>query len=142
LVQPDEVPKNAALGNVRFIPRALSISVTEAGKFSILADAGVFNLSIRPDPDLGFPWWVRPLVDVSAGVALGSVSVGLPMRYSGEITSDDVGTVGDALIRAYAYIDDAGQLVDSFEQATSLVAVGEARSDSSGHFVLRLPRGF
>jgi hypothetical protein len=85
---------------------------------------------------------VRPLVDVSAGVALGSVSVGLPMRYSGEITSDDVGTVGDALIRAYAYIDDAGQLVDSFEQATSLVAVGEARSDSSGHFVLRLPRGF
>lgn len=133
----------AAQGRVRPYPTAVGGSSASNGKFSLLADAGVFRVTARPQGSSGFPWRVRLGVDAGAGdVDLGRLQLSLPLVVGGRLTSRDLAdVVPNALIRAYAFVKD-DQLVASREEADSVIAVGEARVDSAGRFQLLLPSVF
>jgi hypothetical protein len=126
------------------------------GNFSMLADAGLFNVAARPEPGSGFAWRIRLGVDTTQGdVSVGRLELSLPLVVEGvlaspdldlehadsDLESDDPRLVPDALIRAYAFLKD-GKLVATKDEADLVIAVAETRSDSQGRFRLLLPSTF
>jgi hypothetical protein len=128
-----------------FVPRATPASSAEDGSFQLFADSGVFDLSVRPEPESGFAWLVQPNIRVLPAAAQSSQELGVlrlpvPVRYTGAVSSLNVGgRVADALIRAYAYLDEEGDVTDQPADAYSVVQVAETRADSEGRFELLLP---
>ncbi len=127
------------------LPRATSAVLSESGEFSVFADPGVFDLSVRPDPESGFAWLVQPNMTVLSMASVGgqgvrSLRLPLPVRYAGQVTSYNLGgSVADALIRAYAYLDADGSLTNEESEAYSVIQIAEMRADSDGRFDLLLP---
>src|SRR5690606_29437960 len=89
------------------LPRATSSFLSQDGSFEILADSGVFDLSVRPDVATGYAWLVVPNVPVGpagtqASSDLGTLRMPQPVRYTGGVSALSVGGGGaNALIRAY-----------------------------------------
>jgi hypothetical protein len=144
---------DAALGAQPFVPRASACSgrsqscvpLTEAdGHFSIEADPGMFDMSVRTPDDAGFAWLVRPQVRISEQWHdLGSITLPLPVVYRGTVTAAETGLVPGALIRAYVYVDSSGNVLN-FNTTTdmhlkSVLQVAETRARDDGTFELRLP---
>lgn len=128
------------------VPRATSVSLDEEGSFMVAADSGVFNMTVKPEPESGFAWLVRPNISVlpfSLDLAfqdLGDMRLPLPVRYHGSVESLSLGgVVPDALIRAYVYLDEKGALTSDAADATAVIQVGEARADADGKYQLLLP---
>lgn len=128
-----------ALGEAPQTPRASAALAGKDGSFSFLADPGVFDLFVQPDPTTGFGWYVRPSLEVTAaGQDLRTLNVPLPVVYQGFVTSS-VGTynvsntVPDALIRAYYVLNP-----DEPERRAT-IQVAEARADRNGAFKLLIP---
>lgn len=137
---------SAARSIVPLVPRAeLVPSVDDSGQlldtgiFSLLADPGTFHVIARPEVSTGFAWGLALGLEVDdENVGLADIVVSPPFVLEGSIDSSEVGLVVGALVRAYAYVN-GSSFVDSAEEATSIVAVGEARVDKSGHYRLLLP---
>ncbi|MEP7051255.1 MAG: hypothetical protein ABJB12_12925 [Pseudomonadota bacterium] len=137
-----------ALGEITPVPRASTGTVQARGEFSLLADSGTFDVSVRPQAGTGFAWSVVTAVGVgttpehSAGVNLAPLSSPLPVQYGGTVTapgaaSAPVGIPG-ALIRAYAYTL-AGSYTADPTQADGVVQIAETRADETGAFKLLIP---
>jgi hypothetical protein len=128
-----------------FVPRASSAVSASEGTFQIFADPGVFDLSVRPEPESGFAWLVRPNVTVLPASAqsqqeLGTLRMPLPVRYTGAVNSLNLGgRVADALIRVFAFLDDEGVVIERGSEAYSVLQVAETRADADGRFELLLP---
>ena len=121
------------------IPRASSGATNSDGAFSVGLDPGTFDVLVQPNPSEGLAWTVRRAVTVTDGdVDLGAVENAEPYSVSGTLTSSNVRSVPSALIRAYAYLKD-GVLTADPSEATSVIQVGETRSDSDSRFRLLLP---
>ncbi len=135
-------PLEIAVGAVPFAPKASSGIVGESGSFSLEADPGVFDFSIRPPDGTGFAWLVRPNVEVQSGVHdLGAMTLPLPVVYQGLITVPGAEAplpVPGTLIRAFIYLNESGYTEDR-AGAKSVVQIAEARADDSGNFQLLLP---
>lgn len=128
-----------AQGALEVLPASVGDTSAEDGTFALLADAGRFHISARPDPATGFSWGVRLGVDVSESANVGDVQLPLPVVVKGRLLSQDTGgIVSGALIRAFVLLDEVA-LTASLEEANSVVAVAEARVDDEGEFVLLLP---
>jgi hypothetical protein len=113
--------------------------LVDTGTFSLLADPGTFHVIARPEVSTGFAWGLALGLEVEDdNVGLADIVVSPPFVLEGQINSSDVGLVSGALVRAYAYVDGSA-FAKSAEEATSVVAVGEARVDASGHYRLLLP---
>jgi len=69
------------------------------------------------------------------------VKLNLPQVLAGELSSDDVGLVPSALIRAYAYVKN-GRLTSNPAEATNVVPVAESRVSVNGTYRLLLPSSF
>lgn len=128
------------------VPRATSASLGDDGSFLIFADAGVFDMTVRPEPDSGFAWLVKSRITVhpfeahNAVQELSELRLPLPVRYHGSVESLVLGgVVPDALIRAYVYLDENGELTSDAGAATAVTQVGEARADADGEYELLLP---
>lgn len=127
------------------VPRATSVSLAEDGSFGVFADAGVFNMTVKPDPGSGFAWLVKPQITVPTFhsqpvLDLGDLRLPLPLQYHGVVESLVLGgVVPDALIRAYVYLDGSGALTDDAAQAKAVIQVGEARANAKGEYQLLLP---
>jgi len=128
------------------VPRATSVSLDEQGHFIVAADAGVFNMTVKPEPESGFAWLVRPNISVlpfsldRPSQALSDMRLPLPVRYHGSVNSLALGgVVPDALIRAYVYLDEKGALTSDAADASAVIQVGEARADADGKYQLLLP---
>ncbi|HMJ10776.1 MAG TPA: hypothetical protein VK524_05180 [Polyangiaceae bacterium] len=144
---------DAALGAQPWVPRASACSgrnqscipVTETdGYFSIEADPGVFDMSVRTPDDAGFAWLVRPQLAVTEQWQdLGQLTLPLPVLYRGTITAAETGLVPGALIRAYIYVDAGGNVQNptagSDMNLKSVLQVAETRARDDGTFELRLP---
>lgn len=139
-----------ALGQQSFSPSSVSRASAADGSFEVRADPGDFHFAARPQSSSGFAWRIVPNVTMeSEDISLGRVELPLPVVVNGTLISEDIGSVPDALIRAYAFLKD-GQLVIPVEgeegrvpsEADSVVAVGEARADHEGRFRLLLPSVF
>lgn len=135
-----------ALGALPLVPRADSVpavdasgSHVETGTFSLLADPGTFHLIARPEVSTGFAWGFALGLEVEdEDIGLPDIVLSPPFVLEGTIDSSDVGLVPGALVRAFAYVD-GDAFVGSPDDATSVVAVGEARVGSDGRYRLLLP---
>jgi hypothetical protein len=128
------------------VPRATSASLADDGSFSIFADPGVFNMTVKPGPESGYAWLVKPRItvdpfdEVNAVQQLSDLRLPLPVRYHGRVESLVLGgVVPDALIRAYVYLDSAGALTSEAGSAEAVIQVAEARADAEGEYELLLP---
>jgi hypothetical protein len=144
---------DAALGAQPFVPRVSACSgrsdacvpVTDTnGYFSIEADPGVFDVSVRMPDDAGFAWLVRSRVPIDEQRHdLGALTLPLPVVYSGTVIAAETGPVPRALIRAYVYVDANGNVQDvgaeSDMRLKSVLQVAETRARDNGTFELRLP---
>lgn len=130
-----------ALGEASFVPRASTGSVGQNGVFSLLADTGTFDVSVRPLASTGFAWLVSPNVSVGANAGPNLVeTIPLPVVYSGTVKTagDDQSAVPNALIRAYIYLS-KGQCVTDPSKADSVLQVAEAQADGGGGFEILIP---
>lgn len=136
----------AAQGLGSLVPRAELVmplgaedEVTDTGTFALLADPGSFHLIARPDVSTGFAWGFALGLDVeSENIGLPDIVLSPPFVLEGEVSSSDVGLVPGALVRAYAYVEGSAFSAE-MDDATSVVAVGEARADANGRYRLLLP---
>jgi hypothetical protein len=137
-----------ALGESSYLPRASTATVSPKGDFGLLADAGMFDVTVRPLDNTGFGWMVFPRVGVgttranSAGWSLGSQSIPLPVSYAGTVTvpgpESTSQPVPNALIRAYIYVSN-GEYVADASKADSVLQVAETRADKNGRFEVLIP---
>jgi hypothetical protein len=137
-----------ALGEALSVPRAGTASVSLSGDFSLLADSGTFDVSVRPLAATGFGWLVVPGVEVgttpesSAGANLGTRGLPLPVVYTGTVTEPGSMAMPDpvpgALIRAYVFTTLGAYTADA-SKADSLVQVAETRAGTEGEFTLLIP---
>ncbi|HVU02880.1 MAG TPA: hypothetical protein VHE30_14065 [Polyangiaceae bacterium] len=162
---------DVALGEDAFVPRTSS-AVVNGGQFVLPeVDCGsctaegpaLFDLVARSADGTAYPWFVRPNVSVAGDLALGTLTVPLPIIHHGvvEIPSPDREAVpiANALIRAYVLRDQSGAVIDSpaglqdcGTAATtrkagsptarcirSVLQVAETRAGPDGRFELVLP---
>jgi hypothetical protein len=154
-----------------FVPRTRSGLSQSDGSFLISGldcgrcepGAGArFDLSVRPHPNTGLPWLVRPFVDLYSNQGREPLRiptpVALPMRltYGGDPSSETQPSnpLPGALVRVYALVDDRSSVVTdpdglvpcvsvaspySGRCLQSLLQLAEVRSDSAGEFLLLLP---
>jgi hypothetical protein len=122
------------------------VSLDDEGSFSVFADAGAFNMTVKPEPESGFAWLVRPNISVlpfsldRAEQALSDMRLPLPVRYHGSVNSLVLGgVVPEALIRAYVYLDEKGALTADAAAARAVIQIGETRADADGEYQLLLP---
>jgi len=125
-----------------FVPRIATGDVSSTGNFSLKTDPGTFDLSIRPNPDTGFAWFVMPNVPVEgSGYGAGDISMPLPFPYRATVTvdgSEGLRRVPGALVRAYIYMKD-GQYTTDAVNADSVLQVAETRADETGTFEALIP---
>jgi len=138
-----------ALGEATYIPRAAAGIVDTQGTFSIQADPGTFDVSVRPMSSTGYAWLVRANVAVGTtpgtmnGLGLGSLTLPLPVSYRGTVTLSNgdptsASALPGSLIRAYIYMS-GGTFTDDRTKAESVLQVAETRADDSGAFELLIP---
>ena len=132
--------------STQFDRRSVSTSVDTKGNFTLSADSGSYDLSVRPADGTGYPWSIRPNTVVGEGqAALSPLQLSPPFMFSGLVTVPGGTSSGGpvvlpgALIRAYAMYGKDGRLVGDLATATSAVQIGEARASSAGHYELLLP---
>ncbi len=134
----------AAQGEFPFAPTAQSALVNGNGEFDVQADPGDYDMSVRPPAGSGFAWYVsqvtvKPAVTATDQYsALGPFFLPLPVPYTGRVVVAS-GTVSEALIRAYVYLDADGMYTDDPTKAVSVVQIGESRADGGGNFELLIP---
>lgn len=131
-----------------FAPRAASTLIGASGHFELAVDPGRYRMRVRAAQGSGFAWLVQPALEVTppnSEMDLGTLTMPLPIAYHGRVSlpgdrADNGETVAaGALIRAYAFLNRERRLSNDPARASSVVAIGEARTDENGLFVLLLP---
>jgi len=144
-LQATAVPKTTtalatALGSEVFVPRASTGTVRSDGSFELRADAGEFDVVVRPEARTGFAWLVRPGVPVEVAepnLDLGELTLPLPVPLHGlvRVRADpekdgmEHAILPGAVLRAYLAVD-----------AGTVVQVGEATASADGAYELLLPQ--
>jgi hypothetical protein len=159
-----------ALAQDPFVPRTRSALSQSDGQFRIdgldcgqcQPGAGArFDLSIRPPPEMGLPWLVKPYINVYSDQLMRGPSrmptpVAFPIKLTyGDPTADgkSIGLPG-ALVRVFALMDQQFQVVTNLDDLVpcaslsnpdgsrcvqSVLQVAEIRSGDDGDFLLLLP---
>lgn len=139
------VRDQAVWGISPYVPRASTGVVDDQGLFEIKADPGRFDVSVRPPESSGFPWLVKPDVEVEpTGTSLGSVILPLPILHQGTVRitsggSDEGANVPNALLRAFVFLDENHAYTANPNAAKSVIQIAETRADAMGRFKLLLP---
>ncbi len=127
------------LGRASYAPMADGAVTDAEGRFSVVADRGVFDLAVRPGAGSGFSWLVLPSVNAKGPeAALGDVGLPLPVVYSGFVSTAVASGASSALLRAYAYVTGT-TLTNDPAEATAVIQVAESRVDPDGSFQLMIP---
>ena len=143
----------AAEGSTPYAPSAESGVVGENGSFTVHADPGDFDISLRPPASSGFSWFVThyPVRQqpMNEPATFGVLVMPYPVPYTGRVTvvdakgaEDGIGSVrglSQALIRASIYLDQDGSYIDDPTRAASVLQIGETRADRDGQFELLIP---
>lgn len=158
-----------ALAQDPFVPRTRSGVSQSDGSFRIdgldcgpcQPGAGArFDLSVRPPPEMGLPWLVKPYMNIDSDQSMrGLLRVPTPVAFPMKLTYGDpndgksIGLPG-ALVRVFALMDQQFQVVTDLENLVpcaslsnpdgsscvqSVLQVAEIRSGEDGDFLLLLP---
>lgn len=100
-------------------------------------DPGVYDFVVRTPDASGYPWIVRPRLDVAAAAKLnlGSMTASAPVVLSGKVTDPAGAPIPRATIRARAFIS----ATDPKKPPVGAVLVGETRADENGNYRLVVP---
>lgn len=125
-------------------PRSTAGEVDTSGHFTVRADLGLFNVSVRGPESLGFAWSVRPgLVVTGENLDLGRVVLPRPTVLSGAcvvgLLDGTTARAPAATIRAYAYLDKDLTYTRDPAQARTVIQVAETRADDTGAYRLLVP---
>ncbi|WP_437634502.1 carboxypeptidase-like regulatory domain-containing protein [Sorangium sp. So ce854] len=119
------------------LPRQAS-GVLRNGAFSIGADPGEFDFSVRPTPGSAYPWLVRPRLAVAASdaaVAELELTMPYPAVLQGVVRDASGAPLDGATVVAWLPVqNDAAQ-----GTAARVIQIGETRSAPDGSYVLPLP---
>ena len=144
---PPTSPSNIfvlAQGRAFYTPTVTGSSTDESGRFSLFSDEGIFHLTVRPPPASNFAWGLVTSVKVQEeDVNLGRVTLSVPLVIRGKLRSEDsrVVSLRGAVIRAHVLLT-GEELAESYAEADSVIAVGEARVGDNDAFRLLLPSSF
>lgn len=120
----------------------------QSNSFALPVDMGRFDFSLR---STSLPWIISPGKDVVSGTnTLSDWIFPLPVPWAGSLnvpTSSNSAPSGSvqipgAVIRVYALRDDTGAVANDPKKASTIVQIGESRSEADGTFQLELPNGF
>lgn len=143
--------RQAVEGTTPYTPSAESGIVAEDGSFTVRADPGDFDVSLRPPASSGFSWFVTHFPvrrQMNEPANLGVLVMPYPVPYTGRVSvvekkkgseSGSVVGLSQALIRAYIYLDEHGSYIDDPTKAASVLQIGETRADRDGLFELLIP---
>lgn len=125
--------------NPRALPRPATSATAPSGAaaaFDLDVDPGVYDVVVAPPAGTRFPWVVVPgRVIQGASVELDPVVIPPPLQQGGYVPSLTIrdpngNAVVGALVRVYAASD--------LSPGAPLYAIGETRTDDSGHFDMDL----
>ncbi|WP_437646762.1 carboxypeptidase-like regulatory domain-containing protein [Sorangium sp. So ce362] len=119
------------------LPRQAS-GVLRDGAFSIRADPGEFDFSVRPTPGSAYPWLVRPrLVVPATDAAVTDLELAMPYPavLQGVVRDASGAELGDAAVVAWLPVESKA----AQGTLTGVIQVGETRSAPDGSYVLLLP---
>lgn len=135
----------ATLTGTRLITRAGSglVEITEIKKtgerWNVRGslDPGVYDFVVRIPEASGYPWIVRPQLDVTATAKLdlGPMTVSAPVVFTGKVVDPAGAPIPRATIRARALIGET----DPKKPALGAMLVGETRADENGNYKLIVP---
>ncbi|XXX76600.1 carboxypeptidase regulatory-like domain-containing protein [Sorangium sp. So ce134] len=128
---------NQVLTPEPLLPRQAS-GVVRNGAFSIGADPGEFDFSVRPTPGSAYPWLVRPRLVVpatDAAVADLELAMSYPAVLQGVVRDASGDPLGDAAVVAWLPVERK----TAQGKVTGVIQVGETRSEPDGSYVLPLP---
>jgi hypothetical protein len=119
------------------LPRAAQTTAAVDGSFGFTLDPGAYVLRVRPLDGTRLPWWASPTLIVGpVAVTYGTVSVPAP-QYAG-LTLHDAkdNPIVNALVRAFQL--PAPGSTGGSPAFTQWVEIGEAITDSTGHYDMYL----
>lgn len=100
-------------------------------------DPGVYDLVVRTPEASGYPWVVRPRLDVTATskLDLGTIVASPPVIFTGRVVDPGGAAIPRATIRARALITPT----DVKKPPLGAILVGETRADDNGNYRLIVP---
>lgn len=128
---------NQVLTPEPLLPRQAS-GVLRNGAFSLGADPGEFDFSVRPTPGSAYPWLVRPRLVVpatDAAVTDLELAMSYPAVLQGVVRDASGARLDDAAVVAWLPV----QSKTAQGAFTGVIQIGETRSASDGSYVLPLP---
>jgi hypothetical protein len=124
------------------VPGTVGDLVDGEGRFALVADPGIFDLFIQPDPSTRFAWFVRPVLPVGNSLALGALTLPLPVSNVGHVSIGATGSnlpATTSLIRAYVFITREGEYASAPAKDGAVIQVAETRTDDTGRYELLIP---
>ena len=138
--QPDAVNYWKRVVNVLnprpLAPRPEIGSTGELGGFALHVDPGPSDLTVHPAEQSGYPWLVRPRVQVEAGsgVQFGDLALPNPAVLRGTVTDPFGMPASNVVVGGWLPVQNA----DGTRPST-VIQVGSATTDENGSYTLVLP---
>lgn len=110
---------------------------TNGANLNSALDPGYYDLIVRTPERSGYPWIVRPRLQVkpAATLSLGAMTASAPVVFSGRVV-DPTGTpLPGSTVRARALVTDN----DPTKPPLGAVLVGETRADDAGNYRIVVP---
>ncbi len=100
-------------------------------------DPGVYDFVVRTPEASGYPWIVRPRLEITANAKfdLGTMQASPPVVFTGRVVDPAGAPIARATIRARALIGEN----DPKKPALGAMLVGETRADENGNYRLIVP---
>jgi hypothetical protein len=134
-----------SLGGVPNSPRAVRAAVGgPSGDFAFQAEAGKHDFFVRPPDGANLAWFVTPGLELEERTSLGELQLPLPVRLEGGVQllfppTTSGAPLAHAHLRAYALLNQYGELESTLSAAHAAVPVAEGRLDAGGRYVLNVP---
>ena len=117
-------------------PRAELSSTDAAGGFAFHVDPGPSDLTVRPTEQSGFPWLVRPRVQVveTTGVQFTELTLPSPALLRGTVTEPSGAPARNVTVDGWRPVRNEGGAAP-----TTAIQIGSTTTDENGHYTLILP---
>jgi hypothetical protein len=117
-------------------PRSEISSTDPTGAFAFLVDPGLSDLIVTPADQTGFPWLVRPRVQVqtSTGVQLDTLTLPNPAVLRGTVTDPSQAPAANVVVEGWLPVHNADG-----SPPTTVIQIGATTSDENGRYTLTLP---
>jgi hypothetical protein len=117
------------------LPRSESTLSATDGSFNFTADPGLSDLTVRPDDQSGFPWLVRPRVQMSAsGVRLDDLRLSNPAFLRGVVTDPSGAPAGNVVVSGWLPVKNSDGT-----PAGTVIQIASTTTDARGTYTLVLP---